>query len=50
MDEPACPDPDDDRVIALALAFMAEVLVTGDEDLLVLHPWKGIPIVRPRDF
>lgn len=50
LDEPACRDPDDDKVLALARAFPAEVLVTGDEDLLVLHPWKGIPIVRPRDF
>jgi putative PIN family toxin of toxin-antitoxin system len=46
----ACRDPDDDRILALALAFHAEVLVTGDEDLFVLHPWSGISIVRPRDF
>jgi putative PIN family toxin of toxin-antitoxin system len=50
LDEPACRDPDDDRVLMLALAFRADVLVTGDEDLLVLHPWKGIPILRPREF
>ena len=48
--KPACRDPDDDRVLALALAFSADALVTGDEDLLVLHPWRSIPIVRPRDF
>ena len=46
----ACRDPDDDRILALALAFTAEVLVTGDDDLLLLHPWSGISIVRPRDF
>ena len=34
----------------LALAFPADVLVSGDEDLLVLNPWMGIPIVRPREF
>lgn len=50
LDEPTCRDADDDRVLALALAFGAEVLVTGDEDLLVLHPWRSIPILRPRDF
>jgi putative PIN family toxin of toxin-antitoxin system len=50
LDEPACRDPDDDRMLALALAFSAGVLVTGDEDLLVLHPWRSIPILRPRDF
>ena len=31
-------------------AFRADVLVTGDEDLLVVHPWKGVPILRPREF
>ncbi len=46
----ACRDPDDDRILALARAFAADVLVTGDDDLLVLHPWSGIAIVRPRDF
>ncbi len=50
LDEPACRDRDDDRVLALALAFPADVLVTGDDDLLVLNPWRGIPIVRPREF
>jgi putative PIN family toxin of toxin-antitoxin system len=50
LDGPACRDTDDDRVLALAIAFPADVLVSGDEDLLALHPWRGIPIVRPRDF
>ena len=48
--EPVCRDPDDDRILALARSFAADVVVTGDEDLLVLNPWFGIPIVRPRDF
>ena len=47
---PACRDPDDDRVLALCRAFEAEVLVTGDADLLVLDPWEGLRIVSPRDF
>ena len=50
LEAPVCRDPDDDRVLALARAFRAEVLVTGDADLLILHPWSGIPILRPRDF
>ncbi len=43
-------DPDDDRILALARSFEADLLVTGDDDLLVLHPWEGIAIVRPREF
>lgn len=47
---PVCRDPDDDRILALARSFQADLLVTGDDDLLVLHPWEGIAIVRPREF
>jgi putative PIN family toxin of toxin-antitoxin system len=47
---PVCRDPDDDRILALCRAFEAHVLITGDADLLVLHPWEGLPIVAPRDF
>ena len=50
LDVRVCRDPDDDGILALVHAFSARVLITGDEDLLVLHPWSGIPIVRPRDF
>ncbi len=50
LDAPVCRDPDDDRILALARAFDAELIITGDEDLLVLHPWSGIAVVRPRDF
>jgi predicted nucleic acid-binding protein len=34
------------------LAFAAEVdaVVSGDDGLLVLHPWHGIAIVSPREF
>ncbi len=47
---PACRDPDDDRVLALCRAYRADVLVTGDKDLLVLDPWEGLRIVAPADF
>lgn len=43
-------DADDDVVLAGALAGRAEVIVTGDEDLLVLRQHEGIPIVSPRSF
>jgi uncharacterized protein len=46
----ACRDPADAIFLALALAAGAEVLVTGDDDLLVLDGWKGLAIVRPSRF
>jgi uncharacterized protein len=47
---PICRDPDDDQVLATAVAARADCLVTGDADLLVLDQYAGIPIVRPADF
>lgn len=43
-------DPDDDAVLAAAIAGGASVIVTGDRDLLVLGEHHGIRIVTPRDF
>lgn len=45
-----CRDPKDDKVLDVAIAGRAESIVTGDEDLLVLHPFEGIPIVGPSEF
>jgi len=42
-------DIDDDIVIATALAAQADIIATGDSDLLVLHPWQGIQILDPAD-
>jgi putative PIN family toxin of toxin-antitoxin system len=47
---PVCRDPDDDWVLATAIAGQAELIVTGDEDLLVLEAYQGIPILSPRQF
>jgi uncharacterized protein len=44
---PVCRDPDDDEVLALAVAARAELIVSGDNDLLVLQSFEGIPIVTP---
>ncbi|MCC9004437.1 MAG: putative toxin-antitoxin system toxin component, PIN family [Candidatus Competibacter sp.] len=44
-----CRDADDDAVLACALAAKADVIVTGDKDLIVLHPWNGIQILSPAD-
>ena len=45
-----CRDPDDDKILEVALNGRADVIVTGDEDLLALHPWRGIAIVTPREY
>lgn len=42
-----CRDPDDDDVLACALAARADMIVSGDRDLLDLHEYRGIPIVSP---
>ena len=46
---PASRDPDDDAVIACALAARADLIVSGDEDLLVLETYRGIRIVNASD-
>jgi len=47
--EPVCRDPDDDAVLALARAAQADLIVSGDQDLLVLGQFEGVPIATPRD-
>ncbi len=46
----ACRDPKDDKFLDVGVEGHADALVTGDEDLLVLHPFQGIPIVGPTEF
>ena len=36
-------------VLALALAAQVDVIVSGDNDLLVLHPFEGIPVFSPAE-
>jgi putative PIN family toxin of toxin-antitoxin system len=45
-----CRDPKDDKYLELALAAGAEIIVSSDDDLLVLHPWRGVRILRPADY
>jgi putative PIN family toxin of toxin-antitoxin system len=44
----ACADPDDLPVLVTAVAGAADMLVTGDGELLALGRYQGIPIVTPR--
>ena len=46
----ACRDPKDDRLLELAVSGNAKFLVTGDKDLLVLNPFRGVEILTPREF
>jgi len=43
----ACRDPKDDRILELAVNGNASFIATGDADLLVLNPFRGIQIVTP---
>ena len=43
-------DPDDDRVIACAVAGAAELIISGDHDLLALHQVGGIDILSAAQF
>jgi len=45
-----CRDPKDDKFLEVALNGKADVIISGDNDLLVLNPYMGIPIVSPRQF
>jgi uncharacterized protein len=46
----ACRDPKDDKFLSLAVCGPATHIVTGDADLLALHPFQGVPIVAPSTF
>jgi putative PIN family toxin of toxin-antitoxin system len=48
--QPRCRDPKDDKFLALAQVCGADMLVSSDDDLLVLHPWQGMPVLRPAEF
>jgi len=45
-----CRDPTDKKYLELALAAEDDTIVSGDQDLLALHPWRGISIQRPADY
>ncbi|MSP02209.1 MAG: putative toxin-antitoxin system toxin component, PIN family [Acetobacteraceae bacterium] len=45
-----CRDPMDDKFLELAVNGRADPIITGDTDLLVLNPFRGIPIITPAAF
>ena len=46
----SCRDPHDDKFLELAVSGRADMIVSGDADLLALNPFRGIPIVTPAMF
>ena len=46
----ACRDRKDDKFLEVAVNGKADYLITGDRDLLVLHPFRNIQILTPADF
>lgn len=45
--QPVCRDKDDDAVLALAIAAQADIVISGDDDLLCLASFEAIPILTP---
>jgi uncharacterized protein len=45
-----CRDESDEFLLALALTAQADVIISSDQDLLALDPWRGIPILTPAQF
>jgi predicted nucleic acid-binding protein len=43
-------DPDDDKLLAVALAGNADALVTNDRHLLALDPYGSVRVLRPTAF
>jgi putative PIN family toxin of toxin-antitoxin system len=43
----ACRDPRDDKFLELAINGDADAILTGDDDLLALHPFRAIDILTP---
>lgn len=45
-----CPDHEDNLVLDLAADVGALIVVSNDTDLTSMSPWRGTPILRPREF
>ncbi|MBE9198921.1 putative toxin-antitoxin system toxin component, PIN family [Nodularia sp. LEGE 06071] len=45
-----CRDPKDNKFLELAISGEATHIITGDKDLLELHPFRHILIVTPSQF
>lgn len=50
LPEPVCDDPDDDKFLACAIASKCKLIVSGDKHLLQVSGFKGVDIIKPREF
>ena len=45
-----CRDPDDNDILGAAKAAVADFIITGDDDLLVIGEFAGTKILKPRQY
>jgi len=45
-----CGDPKDDNFLEVALNGRADVIITGDTDLLAMNPWREIATLSPAEY
>jgi putative PIN family toxin of toxin-antitoxin system len=45
-----CADAKDNKFLELALSGRATHILASDQDLVAMHPYRGIAIVRPQDL
>ena len=50
LSEPVTADPDDDKFLACAVAAGVAIIVSGDKDLVEQSGWRGVRVLRPRQF
>lgn len=46
----ACRDESDNRILEVAVNGDAALIVSGDQDLLALNPFRGIPVLKPIEY
>lgn len=45
-----CRDEKDNKFLALAFEHSSDFIISGDNDLLTLNPYRNIPIISPNQF
>lgn len=45
-----CRDESDNRILEVAVNGSAALIVSGDQDLLTLNPFRGIPVLKPGEY